>query len=128
MTANQRNMLELALIHCRLDSALQGDSWGNILKESTKPDEVFFEIAADVVSYQTKSDDELLAEAFRTSNLEEWIGSSASSAAEMIANFEKAPVFETFKALKEYVSAEIDGGEFATQTSLELVLWQIRKR
>jgi hypothetical protein len=121
MTKNQRNMLELALIHVRLDNVLQGDSWGITYTDDTTADAAFKEIASDVYELREMADDALLEYASTLANVD--IDDS-----EHLAGYEKVPTFESYGELWQYSRDNVDGGDLENQSVLDILYRQITEK
>lgn len=120
MTKNQRNMLELALVHYRVDRISQGDSRGEVdpLKESDS-DAMFDQISEDVNRISEMSDEELLGHAKMLANVE-----SEGVLGEI--DFATIPTFESFAELRKYSRQHVDDGDLKVQTVLDIFVRQIK--
>jgi hypothetical protein len=121
MTKNQRNMLELALIHVRLDNVLQGDSWGITYTDYTTADAAFKEIAADVYELREMTDEALLEHAGGIAN-------GDLDDVEHLEGYKDVPMFESYGELYRYVCDNVDGGDLENQSTLDVLYWQITKK
>ena len=125
MTKNQRNVLELALIHVRLDNVLQGDGWGIVdpLKELDS-EAMFDKVGDDIREFREMSDEQLLAFASKIANEPDEEGKDP----DFFEEVKKVPSFETYAELYAYVSENLDGGDLVNQSTLDVLYWQIIKK
>lgn len=125
MIKNQRNVLELALIHVRLDNVLQGDGWGIVdpLKELDS-EAMFDKVGDDIREFREMSDEQLLAFASKITNEPDEEGKDP----DFFEEVKKVPSFETYAELYAYVSENLDGGDLVNQSTLDVLYWQIIKK
>lgn len=125
MTNNQRNILELTLIHVRLDNVLQGDGWGIVdpLKELDS-DAMFDEVGDDIRAFREMTNDQLLDFASKIANEPNEEGKDPGFFEEV----KKVPQFETYAELYAYVFENLDSGDLCNQVTLDVLYWQITKK